>query len=69
MTLYGIRICPKIGKRCIQKIIVRNGQIILKFFYFQKFCVNLAFLRLSQVESKTLPGVGQLLLQYTEIMS
>ena len=29
---FGIQVCPKIGKTCIQKIIIWNGQIIHNFF-------------------------------------
>ena len=41
--LFGIQVCQKIGKKCIQKIIVGNGQITHNFFDFRKFCASLAF--------------------------
>ena len=42
-TLFGIQVCPKNVKRCVQKKIVGNGQITHNFFDFQKFFANMAF--------------------------
>ena len=39
----GIQVCPKISLKCIQKIIVGNGQITHNFFDFLKFYADFAF--------------------------
>ena len=43
--LFGIQVCQKIGKKCIQKIVVGNGQITHNFFDFRKICAFFAFIQ------------------------